>query len=102
MHSVIYDQPNSFSLHPDTYNYLGVARSSGCIRLATEDCKWIYDHCPLGTTVEVYNSPVAGPYERPTIAYEISHLQTWDPTDDAVTAEAAAAETARILSSGQQ
>lgn len=101
MHSVIYDRQSPYSLEAGTYNYLGVARSSGCIRLKTEDCKWIYDHCALGTAVEVYNSPICGPYERPTIAYEISHLQTWDPTDPDVTAEGIAAETARILSSQQ-
>jgi hypothetical protein len=101
MHSVIYDKANSFTLEADTYNYLGVARSSGCIRLATADCKWIYEHCPLGTTVEVYNSSIPGPYERPTIAYEISPYQTWDPTDDAVSPEAAQAAAANILSTLQ-
>ncbi len=101
MHSPIYSAPNSFTLSPETYNYLGVARSAGCIRLAVSDCKWIYDHCPLGTTVEVYNSNIPGPYERPTIGYEISDLQTWDPTDPEVTPEAAAAQSARILGISQ-
>lgn len=98
MHSVIYDAPNPFTLQSDSYNYMGVARSSGCIRLVTEDCKWIYDNCPLGTSVTVYNSPICGPYERPTIPAEIAAVQTWDPTDTSITQEQIAAETARLLS----
>ena len=96
MHSIIYDAPNPFSVWASTYNHMGVARSAGCIRLTTEDSKWIYDHCPLGTTVEVYNNPVPGPYERPTITSEIPFEQTWDPTDPNVTQEQIAQESARI------
>lgn len=97
IHSIIYDQPNSYTVWASTYNHLGVARSAGCIRLTTGDSKWIYDNCPVGTTVTVYNSAVPGPFERPTIAEEIAFEQTWDPTDPNVTAEGIAAETARIL-----
>lgn len=97
MHSVIYDAPDSYTVWASTYNNLGIARSAGCIRLATADSKWIYDNCAIGTTVEVYNSPVPGPYERPTIAAEIPFEQTWDPTDPNVTSEGIAAATERIL-----
>lgn len=97
MHSVIYDAPDSYTVWASTYNNLGIARSAGCIRLATADSKWIYDNCAIGTTVEVYNSPVPGPYERPTIAAEIPFEQTWDPTDPNVTPEGIAAATERIL-----
>lgn len=81
MHSLIYEVPNNMTLRPETYNQLGVARSAGCIRLKASDAKWIFDHCPVGTTVTVYNSPVAGPYDRPFIEAAIPATQTWDPTD---------------------
>ena len=45
----------------------------------------IYDNCAIGTTVVVYNSPDPGPFERPTILYEIPFEQTWDPTDPNLT-----------------
>lgn len=97
MHSIIYDAPNPFSVWASTYNHMGVARSAGCIRLTTADSKWVYDNCPLGTTVEVYNNPIPGPYERPVIPQEIPFEQTWDPTDPNVTEEAKAQATASIL-----
>lgn len=97
IHSIIYDRPDPFTVWASTYNNLGIARSAGCIRLATSDSKWIYDNCAIGTTVTVYNSPDPGPFERPTILYEIPFEQTWDPTDPNVTQEMIAAETARII-----
>ncbi len=97
MHSIIYDRPDPYTVWASTYNNLGIARSAGCIRLTSGDSKWIYDHCPIGTTVEIYNSPVAGPFDRPTIEREIPFEQTWDPTDPNLTEEGIAAETARII-----
>ncbi len=97
IHSIIYDAPNPFTVWASTYNNLGIARSAGCIRLASADAKWVYDNCPIGTTVVVYNSSVAGPFERPTIMYEIPFEQTWDPTDPNVTPEQIQAESARII-----
>ena len=32
---------------------LGHRASHGCIRMRVEDAKWIYDHCPSGTTVVI-------------------------------------------------
>ncbi len=96
MHSIIYDEPNSYTVWASTYNNLGIARSAGCIRLTTADSKWIYDYCPVGTVVEIYESPTPGPYNRPTIAYEIPFEQRWDPTDDSVTPEGIAAAKQQI------
>lgn len=90
MHSIIYEQPNIYTLQPETYNFLGVVRSAGCIRYLTSDAKWIFDHCALGTTVEVYNSSVPGPYDRPAIEQPISMDQHWDPSDPIAAAEMAA------------
>lgn len=81
IHSILYSSPNAMTLDPTTYNYLSIAESAGCVRLVTRDAKWVYDHCPLGTTVTIYNSPVPGPYERPAIEQIIPSTQTWDPTD---------------------
>ena len=64
-----------------TYNYLGATKSHGCIRLTTADSRWIYEHCALGTSVTVYESPVPGPFDRPVIKTMIPDTQTYDPTD---------------------
>lgn len=81
IHSILYSKPNGMTLDSSTYNYLSIAESAGCIRLLSGDAKWVYDHCALGTTVTIYNSPVPGPYERPAIEQIIPDSQTWDPTD---------------------
>ncbi|MDO4733536.1 MAG: L,D-transpeptidase, partial [Bacillota bacterium] len=86
-----------YTVWASTYNNLGIARSAGCIRLTTEDSKWIYDHCAVGTVVEVYESPIVGPFNRPTIDYEIPFEQRWDPTDPNVTPEGIAASRQAIL-----
>ena len=101
IHSIIYDAANPMTVWASTYNNMGIARSAGCIRLVSGDAKWVYDHCTLGTTVQVYNSSVAGPFERPTIAAEIPFEQTWDPSDPNVTQDMINAETARILAKFQ-
>ncbi len=86
-HSIIYDRADVNTMWPETYNYLGVARSAGCIRFTSGDAKWIYDNCPIGTTVEVYNSLIPGPYERPAIEEVIPSDQHWDPTDPVAVAQ---------------
>ena len=97
MHSIIYDQPDPYTVWASTYNELGRARSAGCIRLTTEDSKWIYDHCPVGTVVTVYNDPDPGPFDRPTIKAEIPFEQRWDPTDPNLTAEGIQQKSQEIL-----
>ena len=54
--------------------------SHGCIRLTAADSKWIYDNCPSGTKVVIYNSPKAGPLGKPK-AQKLSGHMGWDPTD---------------------
>ena len=65
------------------YNYLGVKRSLGCIRLTVEDCKWIYENCGLGTTVKIINGTEKDdPLGKPTsIRIDGSVREGWDPTD---------------------
>lgn len=81
IHSILYSSPNPMTLDPITYNYMGIAESAGCVRLVSGEAKWVYDHCALGTTVTIYNSPKPGPYDRPAIEQIIPLDQTWDPTD---------------------
>ena len=55
-HSVPYYSINKSQVSTKEYNKLGQQASAGCIRLAVTDAKWIYDHCPIGTKVVIYNA----------------------------------------------
>lgn len=79
-HSVPYNSANIYDLKTDYYNKLGQTASMGCIRLTTIDAKWIYDNCPTGTKVVIYNSDNPGPLGKP-VAQKLPAGQTWDPTD---------------------
>lgn len=83
-HSVGYYSADKSDLEYEEYNKLGSEASLGCIRLSAIDAKWIYDNCPVGTVVEVYDdSKTPGPLGRPT-AKKInlsSPYRGWDPTD---------------------
>lgn len=48
-HSVVYSSQKK--LRQSTVYNLGRKASHGCVRLQVKDAKWIYDHCPMGTTV---------------------------------------------------
>lgn len=82
-HSVPYFTQNKNDLEYDEYNKLGEAASLGCIRLAVVDAKWIYDNCPVGTPVEIYDSDEKEPLEKPTpIRIDTTDSRRgWDPTD---------------------
>jgi hypothetical protein len=81
-HSVYYyENGNPGSLASREYNKLGSAASHGCIRLSVADAKWIYDNCPLATTVVVYDDKKSpGPLGKPE-AVKIPSTVRWDPTD---------------------
>jgi len=81
-HSVWYYQQNPATLSAYQYNKLGTTCSHGCIRLTVEDAKWIYDNCPVGTTVVIYNDKKAGPLGKPA-AQKLKAGTGWDPTDPA-------------------
>ena len=81
-HSVPYYSKNPGDLEFEEYNYLGEPASSGCVRLATADARWIYYHCNSGTRVHSYDSdtlPVVKPI--PALIREDSLNRGWDPTD---------------------
>jgi len=81
-HSVYYyEYNNPATLATSQYNKLGKAASHGCIRLTVEDAKWIYDNCPLGTTVIIYDDKKSpGPLGKPK-AIKLAAGIRWDPTD---------------------
>ena len=83
-HSVPYNEQSPDTLRYDYYDKLGITTSLGCIRLTVADAKWIYDNCPIGTSVEFYSSANPGPWGKPT-AMKLSGydapLRNWDPTD---------------------
>lgn len=79
-HSVPYRTSSKDALISKYYNKLGTTASAGCIRLTTIDAKWIYDNCPLGTTVVIYNDSNPGPLGKPT-AMKVDASNKWDPTD---------------------
>lgn len=84
-HSPYYTRRNNNStLNWVQYNKLGQQASSGCVREATVDSKWLYDHCKIGTPVIVYDDPDdPGPFAMPrTVTIpEDSPYRGWDPTD---------------------
>ena len=82
-HSVPYVTQNKADLEYDEFNKLGEAASLGCIRLSVEDAKWIYDNCPKGTTVTIYDSNDPEPLAKPTpIRIDTNDSRrVWDPTD---------------------
>ena len=51
-HSVPFDSSGNMII--EEYEKLGTPASHGCIRLAVEDAKWIYENLPLGVEVFIY------------------------------------------------
>ena len=81
-HSICYTDPDSSTMIPEEYNMLGSAVSRGCVRLQTEDAKWIYDNCAAGTRVTIYDSDDPGPLGKPErLVDAVSEDCGWDPTD---------------------
>lgn len=84
-HSVPYLSQNPSDLEYEEFNKLGTPASLGCIRLQVADVKWIYDNCPIGTPVVLYDDAEnPGPLGKPTftpIDVNDETLRGWDPTD---------------------
>ena len=82
-HSVFYSTTNPSTLAYNSYNRLGTTASHGCVRLNVADAKWIYDNCPSGTLVNIYDSNNPGPLGKPTpVKIDVnSKYRGWDPTD---------------------
>lgn len=83
-HSVPCYSPNKDQLEYEEFNKLGSPASLGCVRLTVKDSKWIYDNCPSGTTVVVYDDATSpGPLGKPSVIKipADSPYKGWDPTD---------------------
>lgn len=84
-HSVPYYSQHKDDVEYDEFNKLGTLASLGCIRLAVVDVKWIYDNCPIGTPVVIYDdAETPGPMGKPGTIYTDpadEALRGWDPTD---------------------
>lgn len=82
-HSVPYFEKDKATLEWEEYNKLGNDASLGCVRLSVIDAKWIYDNCPKGTIVTIYDSSRVEPFEKPTPIHidETAPERDWDPTD---------------------
>lgn len=82
-HSAVYRKKGKHnSCIRSEYNKLGTNASHGCIRLATMDAKWIYENCPRGTKVTVYDSSNPGPLGKPEkVPMRGKRKNFWDPTD---------------------
>jgi lipoprotein-anchoring transpeptidase ErfK/SrfK len=83
-HSIPYYSTSKDDMEWEEYNKLGSAASLGCVRLQAECAKWIYDNCPMGTTVIVYddvdNPGELGKNEIEKIPEDCEY-KGWDPTD---------------------
>lgn len=81
-HSVPYYTLNEQDLEVEEFNKLGEQASQGCVRLAVSDAKWIYDNCPTGTAVNIYDdAETAGPLGKPDTIKITDFNNKWDPTD---------------------
>lgn len=83
-HSVPYYMASHDSLETAEFNKLGTAASLGCIRMCVRDVKWIYDNCPQGTGVTIYDDMTSpGPLGKPEMIKipTTSPYAGWDPTD---------------------
>lgn len=83
-HSVPYYTQYEGDLEYNEYNKLGTSASMGCIRLCVRDAMWIFNNCPVGTVVELYDDYESyGPLGRPSSIWldPDSPNRGWDPTD---------------------
>ena len=82
-HSVPYRSMNKDDLKWEYYNRLGSKDSMGCVRLTVKDAKWIYDNCPNGTMIKIYDGDLPNGVSKPS-AQKIDPndpRRGWDPTD---------------------
>ena len=67
------------SLMPWFYNSIGKNSTSGCLRMQMGHIYWIYNHCELGTKIEIVDgNPRGTSCLKPA---DIDDDSTYDPTD---------------------
>ena len=82
-HSVPYFSQNPGDLEWEEYNKLGSPASLGCVRMTVRDVKWLFENCPSGMTVKIYDGELPSGVSKPS-APKIdgeSPNKGWDPTD---------------------
>ena len=82
-HSVPYEKKSKDSLEYEEYNKLGEEASLGCVRMRIKDLKWIYDNCPSGTTVKIYDGSIPKGINKKVYKKidDENPNRGWDPTD---------------------
>lgn len=81
-HSVWYYSTKKNSQSYAEYNKLGKTASHGCVRLTVAASKWIYDNCPSGMKVIIFNgSAKDDPLGKPKTIRVSGGRTGWDPTD---------------------
>ncbi len=83
-HSVCYFSQSIDDIEYEEYNKLGGPASLGCIRLCVAHEKWLYDNCPEGFPIIIYDDPSSpGPLGKPDpVRIDVNDPRRgWDPTD---------------------
>lgn len=80
-HSVWYYSKDKNSQSYIEYNKLGATASHGCVRLTVIDAKWIYDNCPSGTPVKIFNGTSKDDKLGKPASISLAGTRGWDPTD---------------------
>ena len=55
-HSLLYNRPNESAINEQSVRDFGYPVSHGCIRMRTEDAKFIAEKCPVGTRVHIHKN----------------------------------------------
>ncbi len=53
-HSLLYNRPKESAINEQSVRDFGYPMSHGCIRMRTEDAKFIAQNCPVGTQVKIH------------------------------------------------
>lgn len=81
-HGVASINNSSNLISQSNWEALGTPRSSGCVRLAGIEAKWVYENCAVGTPVYVgsYSRPLDCPISNPTRYAWVGGSVAPDPT----------------------
>ena len=55
-HSLLYNRPNESAINEQSVRDFGYPVSHGCIRMRTEDARFIAQNCPVGTRVNIHKN----------------------------------------------
>ncbi|MGN0383705.1 MAG: immunoglobulin-like domain-containing protein [Eubacterium sp.] len=83
-HSVwYYKEGDKSTMSVAAYNKMGTTTSLGCVRLLMKDSKWVYDNCPVGTKVVIFNGTKKDdPLGKPSfMKINDGSFTNWEPTD---------------------